>query len=84
MNNSIDYNFAKRWVFSFCQYTGLFHDYESKQTIVDYSAVASFGYIIKPDVKLRINGFYDREDHWNNRVHKGVYLQLVAGIGKRP
>ena len=84
MNNSIDYNFEKRWVFSFCQYTGLFHDYESKQTIVDYSAVASFGYIIKPDVKLRINGFYDREDHWNNRVHKGVYLQLVAGIGKRP
>ena len=84
MNNSIDYNFAKRWVFSFCQYTGLFNDYEKKQTIVDYSAVASFGYIIKPDVKLRINGFYDREDHWNNRVHKGVYFQLVAGIGKRP
>ena len=84
MNNSLDFNFAKRWVFSFCQYTGVFHDYESKKSIVDYSAVGSFGYIIKPDLKVRLNGFIDREDHWNNRVHKGVYIQLVAGIGKRP
>ena len=84
MNNSFDLYFAKHFVLSLCQYAAIFEDIESKERITDYSLVTSVGYIISKDLKIRVNAFLDREDHWNYRTHKGIFLQLVAGIGKRP
>ena len=84
LNNSIDIYFAKRWVLSLCQYTGVYHDYSNKESIIDYSIVGGLGYVVSPDFKIRLNTFYDREGHRNTRIHNGVYLQLVAGFGKRP
>ena len=84
MNNSFDIFFAKHFVLSFCQYTGFFQNIETKKNIIDYSLVCGLGYIINQDIKVRINAFYDREEHWNDRTHTGIYLQLVAGLGKRP
>jgi len=84
LNNSLDLRLAKHFVLSVCQYTGVFNNYETGDNIIDYSIVGGLGYIINQDLKIRINTFYDREEHWNNRTHKGIYLQLVAGFGKRP
>ncbi len=84
MNNSLDVYFAKHFVLSLSQYTGVFQNIETKKNIIDYSIVGGLGYIINQDIKIRINAFYDGEEHWNDRTHTGVYFQLVAGFGKRP
>ncbi|MDG2369631.1 MAG: hypothetical protein P8M12_03240 [Flavobacteriales bacterium] len=84
LNNSFDWYFAKKFVLSICQYSAIFHDYNNKTNIIDYSIVGGLGYIINQNLKLRINMFYDKEQHWNSRTHNGAYLQLIAGFGKRP
>lgn len=83
VNNTFDLSFLDHYVFSVSQYFGLFQGMNTTQRFVDYSIVSSVAYVFNPDLKLRLNFFYDNEDHWNNRQHVGAYIQLIAGLGKR-
>jgi len=83
LNNTLDINFSTNYVLSFCQYVGLNKGMNNASQIIDYSIVSSIAYVFNPNLKLRLNLFYDNEDHWNNRQHLGAYVQLVAGLGKR-
>jgi hypothetical protein len=83
INNSIDVSLSSRIVIGLCQYVGIYQGINTIKDYFDYSLVSSLAYIINPDIKLRFNMFYDREEHWNNRKHLGAYVQLIAGFGKR-
>jgi len=83
VNNTFDYSFLDHYVFSVCQYFGLYQGMNTTERFVDYSIVSSLAYVFNPNLKVRLNFFYDNEDHWNNRQHVGTYIQLIAGIGRR-
>ena len=83
VNNTFDYNFSKNYVFSLSQYIGYKTGINNNNKYFDYSIVSSLAYVFNPDLKIRVNLFYDNEDHWNDRNHVGAYLQLIAGFGKR-
>lgn len=83
LNNTLDYNFAEHYVISLSQYLGYFYGTNNSSRYLDYSIVSSFSYVFNPDLKIRLNLFYDNEQHWNNRKHVGAYLQLIAGLGRR-
>ena len=83
LNNTFDYNFFGNYVFSVSQFVGFQQGINNKEKYIDYSIVSSIAYVFNPDLKLRLNLFYDNEDHWNERNHIGAYIQLVAGLGRR-
>ena len=70
-------------MFSVSQFVGFQQGINNKEKYIDYSIVSSIAYVFNPDLKLRLNLFYDNEDHWNERNHIGAYIQLVAGLGRR-
>ena len=83
MNNTIDYSLSKHYVVSLSQYFGFNQGINNPDQLIDYSFVSTVAYVFNPNLKLRLNFFYDNEDRWNNRHHIGTYVQLVAGIGRR-
>ena len=83
VNNSLDFSISSKLAVGICQYLGFYKGMNHDQDYFDYSIVSSLAYIASPDIKFRLNIFYDKEEHLGNREHIGAYLQMVVGFGKR-
>jgi hypothetical protein len=85
MNNSLDYSFDRHWAVALSQYIGSFTSLNPENDgFVNYSIIGSLSYIFNPDIKLRINAFYDNGNQWINGYRSGTFLQFIAGFGRRP
>lgn len=85
LNNSLDYSFDRHWAIALSQYIGSFTSLNPENDgFINYSIEGSVSYIFNPNIKLRLNTFYDNGNQWIDGYSAGAFLQFVAGFGKRP
>lgn len=85
LNTSLDYSFDHHWAVALSQYIGSFTPLNPVNSgFVNYSIEGSVSYIFNPDIKLRLNTFYDNGNQWIDGYSAGAFLQFVAGFGRRP
>ena len=81
--NNIDYYSGRNWMISFSNSFNYNHSMENSENMQSWSLAGSVTYVISPHTRLRLNTYSTRIRE-NNERQKGILLQFVTGLGKRP
>ncbi|MGB0424957.1 MAG: hypothetical protein ACPGED_11550, partial [Flavobacteriales bacterium] len=81
--NNIDYYSGRNWMISLSNSFNYNHSMENSENMQSWSLAGSVTYVISPHTRLRLNTYSTRIRE-NNERQKGVLLQFVTGLGKRP
>lgn len=81
--NNIDFYSGRNWMISLSNSFNYNHAMEASNHMQSCSLAGSVTYMISPHTRLCLNTYSTRVRE-NNERQKGILLQFVTGLGKRP